>query len=76
MHHNTATHPDDLLGAGLGSKHAEDAGTATDIEHGLALEQMLVLDDRVAVADRADLVLQHLLHARVRICARMMITMI
>ena len=55
-----------MLGASLGGKHAKNTSAAADIKNSLALEQMFVLDDGVAVAYGADLVLQHLLHVRVR----------
>lgn len=55
------TYPDHMLRARLGGKHAEDTGTAADIEHELVLEQVGVLDDRVAVRARAHSVLEHLL---------------
>lgn len=39
--------------------HAENTGTASDIENDLVLEQMLVLDNGVHVRSSSDLVLQH-----------------
>ena len=58
---NGDTHADDVLRARLGGEHAEDARAAADVEHELVLEQVRVVDDRVAVRARAHGVLQHLL---------------
>jgi hypothetical protein len=55
------THPDDVLRAGLGGEHAEDAGPAPHVEHRLAREQVAVVHDRGPVRARADVVLEHLL---------------
>ena len=55
------THADDVFRARLGGEHAEDACAAADVEHELVLEQVRVVDDRVAVRARAHCVLQHLL---------------
>lgn len=46
----------DMLGAGLGSKHGKNGGAAAHIENDLVLEQVLVLDDRVHVRFCADFV--------------------
>lgn len=62
----------DLLGTGLSSEHGEDTGTTADlpselsmsdtyIKNDLVLEEVLVLEDGVAVGQGADLVLEHLL---------------
>lgn len=37
-------------------EHGEDAGAAADVEDHLVLEDVLVLDDRVHVRPRADLI--------------------
>lgn len=59
---------DNLLGTSLRGKHGEDTGTAADIENDLVLEQVLVLDDGIAVRHGADLILKHLLvDAEVRV---------
>ena len=42
---------DDLLGAGLGGEHAQNAGSAADIKHDLVLEQVSVLHDAEGRAD-------------------------
>ncbi len=55
------THSDDVLRTGLRGEHTEDAGTAADVEDKLVLEEVGVVDDRVAVRARAHGVLQHLL---------------
>ena len=55
------TYNDDMLRAGLGREHAEDTRATADVEHDLVLEQVRVVDDRVAVRARAHCVLQHLL---------------
>ena len=55
------TYPNDLGSASLGSKHAEDASATTNIQHCLALEQVLVVVHGVTVCPRTHLVLQHFL---------------
>ena len=47
---------DNVLCAGLGGEHAEDAGTAADVEDDLVLEEVGVVVDGIAVALGADLV--------------------
>lgn len=42
-------HTDNVLGAGLDSEHAEDGGSAANIEHDLVLEKVTVVVDGVAV---------------------------
>jgi hypothetical protein len=67
----------DLLGTGLSSEHGENTSAASDLEqlatcgvgqlfntyvkNDLVLEEVLVLEDGVAVREGADLVLEHLL---------------
>ena len=43
------THPDDVLCARLRGEHAQNPGTAADIKHGLSLEEVCVIDNRVAI---------------------------
>jgi hypothetical protein len=52
---------DNVLCASLGGEHAENGGTAADIEDDLVLEEVGVVVDGIAVALGADLVLEHLL---------------
>ena len=47
---------DNVLCAGLGGEHAEDGGTAADIEDDLVLEEVGVVVDGIAVALGADLI--------------------
>ena len=47
--------------AGLGSKHRKDPSATPNIQHGLAFEQLRIVQDGGAIRARADLVLQHLL---------------
>jgi len=51
----------DLLGSSLGGEHAKNTGTTADVEDRLALEQVRVVHDGVAVRQGADLILEHLL---------------
>ena len=59
--HNGCTHTNDVLRASLGSEHTEDASSTADIKDGLALEQIGVVQNGIAVSTGADRVLQHLL---------------
>ena len=59
--HNRSTYTNDVRRASLGGEHREDASPATNIEHGLALEEVTVVHDRRAVRARTDAVLEHLL---------------
>lgn len=56
----STTYADDVFRARLGGEHAQDAGAAADIEDELVLEEMRVLNDRIAVRACADGVFQHL----------------
>jgi hypothetical protein len=51
------TYSDDFLGAGLGGEHGQDTRTGADVEYNLALEQVLVVVDGVAVRQRPHLIL-------------------
>lgn len=55
------THPNHHLGPGLGSEHAEDAGSTSHVQHHFVLEQVLVVEHRIAIGEGAHLVFQHLL---------------
>lgn len=59
--HAITTHSYDVLRTSLGSEHAQDSGTAPNIQDRLALEEMGVVDDGGAVGSRAHGILQHLL---------------
>ena len=45
-----------MLRAGFGCEHAQNTGTATDIEDDLVLENVAVVVDRIAVGLGADLI--------------------
>ena len=45
----------------LGSEHAQNPRSTSDVEYRLAFEEMTVIDDRGSVRSRSDGVLQHLL---------------
>lgn len=47
---------DNVLRAGLGGEHAEDGGTAANVEDDLVLEDVGVVVDSIAVALGADLI--------------------
>ena len=47
---------DNVLCAGLGGEHAENGGTAADVEDDLVLEEVGVVVDGIAVALGADLI--------------------
>jgi len=55
------TYGDDLLGSSLGGEHGQDSSSASNVEDYLVLEEVLVPPHGVAVAERAHLVLEHLL---------------
>ena len=61
MQKRMSTHTNDMLGASLRRKHAENARTTSNIENSLSLEQMRVVHDRVPVGAGSDGVLEHLL---------------
>ena len=48
-----------MLRASFGCEHAQDTGTATDIEDDFVLEQVGVLNDSIAVRARTNAILQH-----------------
>lgn len=50
---------DDAGGARLGAEHGQDARAAANVEHRLAGKEVLVVVDEVAVAFRADCILEH-----------------
>lgn len=50
-----------MLSTGFCREHTQDTGSAANVENGLALEKMRVLDDRRAVRTRAHGVFEHLL---------------
>jgi hypothetical protein len=54
------TYTNDMRSPSLGSKHAQDPRSASNIEHRLAFEEMFVIDDRGSVRSRSDGILQHL----------------
>jgi len=51
----------DTGGTSLRCEHRKNAGTTSNIQYNLVLEQMAVLDDTVHVCASANVVLQHLL---------------
>ena len=53
------TYADDVLGACFCGKHAEDAGTASDVEDCFSSEEVAVIDDGGAIGSRPDGVLEH-----------------
>lgn len=48
-----------VLSSGFGGEHGEDSGAAADVEHNLALEEVLVVPHGVAVGESPHFVLQH-----------------
>lgn len=50
---------DDFGSACARAEHAEDAGTAADIQHGLAGEEVLVVVDEVSVCVGAHCIFEH-----------------
>ena len=52
---------EDLLGVRPSGEHGEDAGARADVHHHLALEEVRVVVDGIAVGERPHLVLEHLL---------------
>lgn len=57
----SVSHPVDMLGAGIGSKHGEDPRPAADVQDDFIFEHVLVVVHGVPVGQRPHLVLQHLL---------------
>ena len=58
------------LGTRLRGKHAQYARTTADIQHCLALKEVLVFDNAVHVAARSDFIFQHLLRHESRQASR------
>ena len=58
---NQNTYADDVRSPGLGSEHAQNPRSTSNIKHRLAFEKVRVIDDRGSVGSRSDCILQHLL---------------
>ena len=58
---NPFAHPDDVLSACFGGEHTEDTSATANIKDSLPLEELLVLEDGVAVGTGPDRVLEHFL---------------
>ena len=50
-----------MLRASLGGEHAENACATSNVQDSLSLEELWVIEDRIAVSTSPDSVLQHLL---------------
>lgn len=57
----TSTHPGNVLRARLRREHAQNTGATANVQDGLALKEVGVVDDGGAVRAGADAVFQHLL---------------
>lgn len=56
-----STHTDNVLCASLCSKHAQYAGSASNVQHSFSLEKVGIVDDRSSIRSSSDRVLEHLL---------------